>query len=93
MTVNKNHRSALTSSLKHVKNNTSHKDVGQYKQHPVNRFTYHFIATITQQAPQAEPFPWGSYFDHALAWEKRIDDPTVMIVTYEELKQVLTHTL
>uniref|UniRef100_A0A3B4YTK7 Sulfotransferase n=1 Tax=Seriola lalandi dorsalis TaxID=1841481 RepID=A0A3B4YTK7_SERLL len=34
--------------------------------------------------------PWGSYFDHALAWEKRIDDPNVMIVTYEELKQVLT---
>lgn len=32
--------------------------------------------------------PWGSYFDHALAWEKRYDDPKVMIVTYEELKQV-----
>lgn len=31
---------------------------------------------------------WGSYFDHALAWEKRLDDPNVMIVTYEELKQV-----
>lgn len=31
---------------------------------------------------------WGSYFDHALAWEKRHDDPNVMIVTYEELKQV-----
>uniref|UniRef100_UPI003AAB11BB sulfotransferase 6B1 n=1 Tax=Centroberyx gerrardi TaxID=166262 RepID=UPI003AAB11BB len=34
--------------------------------------------------------PWGSYFDHALAWEKRIDDPNVMIVTYEELKQDLS---
>ncbi|XP_069565446.1 sulfotransferase 6B1 [Brachyistius frenatus] len=33
--------------------------------------------------------PWGSYFDHALAWEKRLDDPNVMIVTYEELKQDL----
>ncbi|XP_026077462.1 sulfotransferase 6B1 [Carassius auratus] len=32
---------------------------------------------------------WGSYFDHALAWEKRLDDPNVMIVTYEELKQNL----
>ncbi|XP_059393317.1 sulfotransferase 6B1-like [Carassius carassius] len=32
---------------------------------------------------------WGSYFDHALAWEKRLDDPNVMIVTYEELKQGL----
>ncbi|KAM9726517.1 sulfotransferase 6B1 [Menidia menidia] len=33
--------------------------------------------------------PWGSYFDHALAWEKKMDDPNVMIVTYEELKQDL----
>lgn len=31
---------------------------------------------------------WGSYFDHALTWDKRLDDPNVMIVTYEELKQV-----
>ncbi|KAL0964666.1 hypothetical protein UPYG_G00327240 [Umbra pygmaea] len=31
--------------------------------------------------------PWGSYFDHALGWEKRIDDPNVMIITFEELKQ------
>ncbi|KAM3862861.1 sulfotransferase 6B1 [Diretmus argenteus] len=35
--------------------------------------------------------PWGSYFDHALAWEKRIDDPNVMIVTYEELNQDLSN--
>jgi len=34
--------------------------------------------------------PWGSYFDHALAWEKKMDDPNVMIVTYEELKQDLS---
>ncbi|XP_035029079.1 sulfotransferase 6B1 [Hippoglossus stenolepis] len=34
--------------------------------------------------------PWGSYFDHALAWEKRMNDPNVMIVTYEELKQDLS---
>ncbi|KAG7492919.1 hypothetical protein MATL_G00019950 [Megalops atlanticus] len=33
---------------------------------------------------------WGSYFDHALAWEKRIDDPNVMIVTYEYLKENLS---
>ncbi|KAJ8392399.1 hypothetical protein AAFF_G00075240 [Aldrovandia affinis] len=32
---------------------------------------------------------WGSYFDHALAWEKRVDDPNVMIVTYECLKKNL----
>uniref|UniRef100_A0A673BGR4 Sulfotransferase n=1 Tax=Sphaeramia orbicularis TaxID=375764 RepID=A0A673BGR4_9TELE len=34
--------------------------------------------------------PWGSYFDHALAWEKKMDDPSVMVVTYEELKQNLS---
>ncbi|XP_029377079.1 sulfotransferase 6B1 [Echeneis naucrates] len=33
---------------------------------------------------------WGSYFDHALAWEKRIDDPNIMIVTYEDLKEDLS---
>ncbi|KAF5894612.1 sulfotransferase 6B1-like [Clarias magur] len=33
--------------------------------------------------------PWGSYFDHALAWEKHVDGPNVMIVTYEELKENL----
>uniref|UniRef100_A0A3P9H9M8 Sulfotransferase n=1 Tax=Oryzias latipes TaxID=8090 RepID=A0A3P9H9M8_ORYLA len=32
---------------------------------------------------------WGSYFDHALAWDKKMDDPNVMIVTYEDLKQDL----
>nr|XP_020441841.1 sulfotransferase 6B1 [Monopterus albus] len=32
---------------------------------------------------------WGSYFDHALAWEKMMDDPNVMIVTYEDIKQDL----
>uniref|UniRef100_A0A8C6NZP4 Sulfotransferase n=1 Tax=Nothobranchius furzeri TaxID=105023 RepID=A0A8C6NZP4_NOTFU len=31
---------------------------------------------------------WGSYFDHALAWEKRMDDPDVLLVMYEDLKQV-----
>ncbi|XP_068183145.1 sulfotransferase 6B1-like [Antennarius striatus] len=30
---------------------------------------------------------WGSYFDYALAWEKKMDDPNVKIITYEELKQ------
>ncbi|KAK1798473.1 hypothetical protein P4O66_006776, partial [Electrophorus voltai] len=33
--------------------------------------------------------PWGSYFGHALAWEKRMDDPNVMVVTFEELKENL----
>ncbi|KAF5894611.1 sulfotransferase 6B1-like [Clarias magur] len=32
---------------------------------------------------------YGSYFDHALAWEKHIGDPNVMFVTYEELKEHL----
>ena len=31
---------------------------------------------------------WGSYFDHAKSWEKRMDDPNIMVVTYEELKEV-----
>jgi len=34
---------------------------------------------------------WGSYFDHALAWEERMEDPNILIVTYEELKQVEQH--
>ncbi|XP_045921779.1 sulfotransferase 6B1 [Micropterus dolomieu] len=34
--------------------------------------------------------PWGSYFDHALAWEKKMDDPNVMVVTYEDLKRDLS---
>ncbi|MEQ2311603.1 Sulfotransferase 6B1 [Ameca splendens] len=33
---------------------------------------------------------WGSYFDHALAWNKKMDDPNVMVVTYEDLKQDLS---
>ncbi|KAM9461565.1 sulfotransferase 6B1-like [Clarias gariepinus] len=32
---------------------------------------------------------WGLYFDHILAWEKHMDDPDVLIVTYEELKENL----
>ncbi|GAA6089048.1 sulfotransferase 6B1-like [Tachysurus ichikawai] len=32
---------------------------------------------------------WGSYFDHALGWEKHMDDPNVLIVIYEELKENL----
>ncbi|XP_030627516.1 sulfotransferase 6B1 [Chanos chanos] len=51
--------------------------------------------------PSAEPWdkffsdfmtgqvPWGSYFDHALAWEKLMDDPNVKIMTYEEMKENL----
>ncbi|XP_066553237.1 sulfotransferase 6B1 [Amia ocellicauda] len=33
--------------------------------------------------------PWGSYFDHALSWEKRIDNPNIMFVTYEDMKENL----
>ncbi|XP_035982215.1 sulfotransferase 6B1 [Fundulus heteroclitus] len=33
---------------------------------------------------------WGSYFDHALAWNKKMDDPNVLVVTYEDLKQDLS---
>ncbi|XP_014912284.1 sulfotransferase 6B1 [Poecilia latipinna] len=33
---------------------------------------------------------WGSYFDHALAWNQRMDDPNVLVVTFEDLKQDLS---
>uniref|UniRef100_A0A6I8Q364 Sulfotransferase n=1 Tax=Xenopus tropicalis TaxID=8364 RepID=A0A6I8Q364_XENTR len=32
---------------------------------------------------------WGSYFDHALAWNKHIDDEGVLIMTFEEMKEDL----
>ncbi|KAJ1206375.1 hypothetical protein NDU88_001781 [Pleurodeles waltl] len=28
--------------------------------------------------------PWGSYFDHAVAWNKHIDEENVMVITYED---------
>ncbi|KAM4693510.1 sulfotransferase 6B1-like isoform 1-T5 [Discoglossus pictus] len=28
----------------------------------------------------------GSYFDHAIAWDKHIDDANIMILTYEDMK-------
>uniref|UniRef100_A0A669PI24 Sulfotransferase n=2 Tax=Phasianus colchicus TaxID=9054 RepID=A0A669PI24_PHACC len=32
---------------------------------------------------------WGSYFDHAVTWNKHIDDENTMIVIYEDLKENL----
>nr|XP_008123989.2 PREDICTED: LOW QUALITY PROTEIN: sulfotransferase 6B1 [Anolis carolinensis] len=32
---------------------------------------------------------WQSYFEHALAWDKHMDDENVLILTYEELKENL----
>ncbi|XP_028324356.1 sulfotransferase 6B1-like [Gouania willdenowi] len=32
---------------------------------------------------------WGSYFQHALAWNKKMEDPNVKVLTYEELKKDL----
>ncbi|XP_075451081.1 sulfotransferase 6B1-like [Ascaphus truei] len=32
---------------------------------------------------------WGSYFDHALAWNKHIDEENVLIITFEEMKEDL----
>ncbi|MBN3309062.1 ST6B1 Sulfotransferase, partial [Amia calva] len=37
--------------------------------------------------------PCGSYFDHALSWEKRKDNPNIMFVTYEDLKENLSDEL
>ncbi|NXW61817.1 ST6B1 Sulfotransferase, partial [Eurystomus gularis] len=31
---------------------------------------------------------WGSYFDHAVTWNKHIEDENTMIVIYEDLKEV-----
>ncbi|XP_066553235.1 sulfotransferase 6B1 [Amia ocellicauda] len=36
---------------------------------------------------------WGSYFDHALSWEKHIDNPNIMFVTYEDLKENLSEEI
>ncbi|NWZ19196.1 ST6B1 Sulfotransferase, partial [Asarcornis scutulata] len=33
---------------------------------------------------------WGSYFDHAVTWNKHIEDENTMIITYEDLKENLT---
>ncbi|XP_048884979.1 sulfotransferase 6B1-like [Brienomyrus brachyistius] len=33
--------------------------------------------------------PWGSYFDYALAWEEHINDPNVLVVIFEDMKQNL----
>ncbi|MEE6475074.1 hypothetical protein FKM82_010608 [Ascaphus truei] len=32
---------------------------------------------------------WGSYFDHALAWNKHIDEENVLIITFEDMKEDL----
>ncbi|NXJ12153.1 ST6B1 Sulfotransferase, partial [Odontophorus gujanensis] len=33
---------------------------------------------------------WGSYFDHAVTWNKHTEDENIMIVIYEDLKENLT---
>ncbi|OXB80296.1 UNVERIFIED_CONTAM: hypothetical protein H355_013694 [Colinus virginianus] len=33
---------------------------------------------------------WGSYFDHAVTWNKHIEDENTMIVIHEDLKENLT---
>ncbi|XP_025044566.1 sulfotransferase 6B1-like isoform X2 [Pelodiscus sinensis] len=32
---------------------------------------------------------WSSYFDHALAWNKHMDEENIMIITYEDMKENL----
>uniref|UniRef100_A0A8C3RZ77 Sulfotransferase n=1 Tax=Chelydra serpentina TaxID=8475 RepID=A0A8C3RZ77_CHESE len=32
---------------------------------------------------------WGSYFDHALSWNKHMAEENIMIITYEEMKENL----
>lgn len=31
---------------------------------------------------------WGSYFDHLVEWNKYIDHERIMMISYEELKEV-----
>ncbi|XP_051471586.1 sulfotransferase 6B1 isoform X2 [Apus apus] len=33
---------------------------------------------------------WGSYFDHAVTWNKHIEDENIMTIIYEDLKENLT---
>ncbi|CAN2391563.1 sulfotransferase activity [Pristimantis euphronides] len=32
---------------------------------------------------------WGSYFDHALDWNKHLEEDTILLVTFEEMKEDL----
>ncbi|XP_077139181.1 sulfotransferase 6B1-like [Ranitomeya variabilis] len=32
---------------------------------------------------------WGSYFDHAVAWNKHLDEDTVLLMTFEDMKEDL----
>ncbi|KAM4694234.1 sulfotransferase 6B1-like [Discoglossus pictus] len=36
---------------------------------------------------------WGSYFDHAVAWNKHINDEGVFIITFEDMKKDLDATV
>ncbi|NXE11627.1 ST6B1 Sulfotransferase, partial [Lophotis ruficrista] len=36
---------------------------------------------------------WGSYFDHAVTWNKHIEDENTMIIIYEDLKENLTDSV
>ncbi|XP_073483903.1 sulfotransferase 6B1-like isoform X2 [Aquarana catesbeiana] len=31
---------------------------------------------------------WGSYFDHAVVWNKHLDTDTVLLMTFEDMKEV-----
>ncbi|XP_044148489.1 sulfotransferase 6B1-like [Bufo gargarizans] len=32
---------------------------------------------------------WGSYFDHAVAWNKHLDDDSILLTTFEDMKEDL----
>ncbi|XP_056419337.1 sulfotransferase 6B1-like [Hyla sarda] len=32
---------------------------------------------------------WGSYFDHAVVWNKHLDEDTILLVTFEDMKEDL----
>ncbi|XP_073483902.1 sulfotransferase 6B1-like isoform X1 [Aquarana catesbeiana] len=33
---------------------------------------------------------WGSYFDHAVVWNKHLDTDTVLLMTFEDMKEILS---
>ncbi|KAG8583496.1 hypothetical protein GDO81_008443 [Engystomops pustulosus] len=35
---------------------------------------------------------WGSYFDHAIAWNKHLDEDTIMLMTFEDMKEGMLET-
>ena len=42
---------------------------------------YSYVSSLSAVA-------WGSYFDHLVEWNKYVDNEKIMMINYEELKEV-----